>query len=255
MKLDRIKEVEYYIAENKAVSLDKLCDTFNLSKNTIRRYINELAEKGCIEKIYGGVVAKNQTLFISYEERNDKNIEAKATIGARASAFIHDNDIIYIDSGTTTFHMVEYIKYRDNITVITNNLHIINALFSCENIHIISPGGQLMHKTSSFAGIESINMLKHYNITKAFMSTTGVSIENGLTNSSKEEFEFKKFVAQKSGELYLLADSSKFGISSLLTYCPLEDVDYVICEKPLSEKYMNYLKQHEVNFITEPHFV
>ena len=249
MKIDRIKEVETYITEHKSVSLDKLCDVFNVSKNTVRRDINELVEKGAIEKIYGGVVAKDQTLFISYEERNDKNIEAKAAIGARAAGFVHDNDIIYIDSGTTTFHMAEHIKRYKNMTVITNNLHVITALFSSENVQIISLGGQLIHKTGSFAGTESINMLKHYNITKAFMSTTGVSIENGLTNSSMTEFEFKKAVAQKSGELYLLADSSKFGISSLLTYCPLEEVDYVICEKKLPEKYMHFLQQHEVNFV------
>ena len=83
------------------------------------------------------------------------------------------------------------------------------------------------------------------------MSTTGVSIENGLTNSSIPEFELKKAVAEKAGEIYLLADSSKFGISSLLTYCALDKVNYVISEKNPPEKYLSFFPRHEIHVIYE----
>ena len=249
MKFDRIKEIETYIADHESVSIDKLCEVFNVSKNTIRRDINELIEKGSIEKIYGGVIAKDRNLFVSFEERNAKNSGAKMMIGESAAAFVRDNDIIFLDSGTTTFYMTGHIKELRNVTVITHNIHVITALFFHHNINIISLGGALMHKTGSFGGLESINMLKNYNITKAFMSTTGVSIENGLTNSSMAEFEIKKAVAQKAGEIYLLADSSKFGISSLYTYCNLEEVAYVITDRKLPDKYYHYFQQHDINLV------
>ena len=72
MKTHRIKNVEEYILKNESVSLDKLCDVFKVSKNTIRRDIKELLEKGKIKKIYGGVTI-NQKKLVPIEERNIKN--------------------------------------------------------------------------------------------------------------------------------------------------------------------------------------
>ena len=66
MKLMRIKEMEEYILTNGTVSLDELCQVFNVSKNTVRRDINKLTEKGVIKKVYGGVTAIEKTALIPF---------------------------------------------------------------------------------------------------------------------------------------------------------------------------------------------
>ena len=55
MRTKRIDEIEQYIIKEKSVSLDTLCDVFQVSKNTIRRDIDTLAKAGKIKKVYGGV--------------------------------------------------------------------------------------------------------------------------------------------------------------------------------------------------------
>jgi DeoR family myo-inositol catabolism operon transcriptional repressor len=122
-------------------------------------------------------------------------------------------------------------------------------MFNYPNINVIAIGGNLFRKTSSFAGIESAAIVKNYNISKCFMAATGVSIVSGLTNSTMPEYELKRSVIQKSNEIFLLADRSKFGISSLLTYCPLEDVDYIISDTNPSREYQEFIKKHNINFV------
>ncbi|MBR9649241.1 DeoR/GlpR family DNA-binding transcription regulator [Clostridium tyrobutyricum] len=254
MKSKRIQEIEEYVLNNNNVSLDKLTEIFNVSKNTIRRDIHELAKKGTIKKVYGGVSA-NSNLLVPFNEREITNRTTKTLIAETASEFINDGDIIFIDSGTTTVNMADFLKDKLNITIITNNLNFITNSIRYENLNIISTGGALVRKTNSFVGIDTLNMLKTYNINKAFMSATGVSLTNGITNSSPLECEIKKAVVNKSNEIYLMADSSKFNTSSLMTYCELKDINYLITDKIPPKDYEFFLKDHNINLVIVKHSV
>lgn len=251
MKSDRIKNIEKYIIKNESVSLDTLCKVFNISKNTVRRDINELMEKGSIKKVYGGVtlnknLGNKKSYLIPFEERNIKNNKEKITIGKIAASFVEDNDIIFIDSGTTTIHMVEFLKDKQNVTILTNSINVIVTSLSFPNLEVICLGGSLIRKTNSFEGIRSFKLFKNYNINKAFMAATGVSLTSGATNSSPLEYEIKKSVVQKSHEIYLLVDISKFNVSSLMTYCKLNDIDHIITNKQPPKEYIDYFNENKV---------
>ena len=247
MKTHRIKNVEEYILKNESVSLDKLCDVFKVSKNTIRRDIKELLEKGKIKKIYGGVTI-NQKKLVPFEERNIKNHAEKKVTAEIAAAYINDGDIIFIDSGTTTMWLIDYLKNK-NITILTNNLSAIVSALPYPNLNIISLGGTLKRKTNSFVGNSTSLVLKDYNISKAFMAATGISIARGATNSSVEEYELKKLIVEKSDEIFLLVDSSKFDSISLMTYSPLENLDYIITNKTPPKKYADFFKKNKINLL------
>lgn len=233
MRSMRIDDIENYIYEKKTVTLNQLCEKFNVSKNTIRRDLDEITTKGTIKKIYGGVTVSstNKNELVSFNERNIKNLKCKQTIAEKASTFIENGDIIFIDSGTTTVHMIDYIKDKKNITILTNSIEIILHALPYENINIISLSGALNRKTLSFTGQSAANVLKSYNISKSFMSSTGISIENGATNSSTQEFDIKRTAVERGNQVYLLVDSHKFGVISLMTFASLEEIDYLITDE------------------------
>lgn len=247
MKANRVKEIEEYIISNESVSLDSLCEIFRISKNTIRRDINELVKKGTVKKVYGGVTSIIKPL-IPFEERNIKNNYKKAAIAKVASDFVNNGDVIFIDSGTTTLNMIDFLKDKDDVTILTNNLNVIVNALPLPNLNVICVGGRLIRKTNSFEVIHALAILKDYNINKAFMAATGVSISNGATNSSSLEYKLKKIVVEKSNELFLLVDSSKFDVSSLMTYCQLTDIDHLITDKNPDEKYIQFFRENEINF-------
>ncbi|EDS77718.1 DNA-binding protein [Clostridium novyi A str. 4552] len=250
MKSHRIKEIENYILQNEHASIDTLCSLFNVSKNTIRRDITVLEQKGIIKKVYGGITLNNEEkLTVPFEQREVKYKEEKYLIAKSASELVEDNDIIFIDSGTTTVHMIPFLNDKKNLTIITNNLNILMKALPYSNVDILSTGGTLFRETNSLIGIEASNFLKNYNISKAFMATTGFSIEKGVTNSSNFEYDVKKTVVENSSNVILLADHSKLDTASLKTYCNLEDIDCFITDKLPPKQYVKFFEDNSINLI------
>lgn len=249
MRVQRIDLIEKYILQQKSVTLDTLCKEFKVSKNTIRRDINLLTEKGSIKKVYGGVTAQDQPPAIQkvlpYEERHTKLPDAKDSICRTAAQFVEEHDVIYIDTGTTCLNLIDYISDK-MCTIITNSLQVCMKAIPYPNLNIISLPGNLKRETLSFVGNEIVDYLKTYNISKSFMACSGVTIENGLTNAATEEYIVKKAVVENTRHCYLMADHSKFGHFALMTYCTLDQVERIITDQPLSSEYQEYCDNYDI---------
>lgn len=233
MRSKRIEEIKNYIYENRTVALDQICGNFD-----------EILRETDIKKIYGGVTTLPREESTPFEERNISNSKAKEQIAAAAAKMVEDGDIIFIDSGTTTLNMIEFIKNKKDITIFTNNVGIILRAIPYDNITIISLSGTLIRRTLSFTGTSSAQVLQNYNISKAFMASTGFSIANGVTNSFPLESDIKRTTVQRSRRVYLLADSSKCDVVSLITYCDLDKVNFLITEANPSKEICNYIMQY-----------
>ena len=249
MRSKRIEEIKNYIYTNKTVTLDQLCSEFEVSMSTLRRDLEEVLQEKDIKKIYGGVTTTQKKGLISFDERNIANRELKERIAAKAASLVENGDIIFIDSGTTTLHMIEAMKDKSDITILTNNIEIIIQAIPYENINIISLSGTLSRKTLSFTGTMAAQVLQNYNISKAFMASTGFSIENGITNSSPLETEVKQMAVQRSRQTYLLADSTKSGVISLMTYCTLDKLDALITDALPAKDICDFMERHGTRII------
>lgn len=252
MKEQRIDAIEQYIIENNSATIDNLCNTFKLSKTTIRRYLDELTKRGTIIKVYGGAKAVtpalSETPLSSFEERHIAQINEKNYICKLASSLVEENDTIFIDTGTTCINIIEYIK-NVNCTIITNSLQVATRSIPYDNLNIIILPGTLNRKTLSFTGIDTVEYLKAYNIDKAFMASTGVTIENGLTNASHEEYSIKKTAVNNSLKRYLLADYTKFDRTAMRTYCKLNNIHAIITDQCPPEIYVSFCSRYNIEMI------
>ncbi len=249
MRSKRLDNILEYIYQEKTVTLDQLCEKFHVSKNTIRRDIDELVTNEKIKKIYGGVTVENFKSIVSFDERNISNLSLKQSIAKKAAELVNDNDVIFIDSGTTTMHMVDYIKGKKNLTVITNNIEVIMRSIPYFNINVISLSGSLNRKTLSFTGSSAAEVLSHYNVGKAFIAATGISVIGGASNSSPTETEIKHTALMKSQKNYLLVDHTKFGVLSLMTFSNFENIDSVISDEMPSAELKEALDKNNCSII------
>ena len=250
MKATRLNEIENLLEEQTTISINKLCETFNVSKNTIRRDIAELEKRGIIKKVYGGIVRNQTNIPEPFSSREIKNKNKKKLIARLAASLVNDNDVIYIDSGTTTMHIVPYLADRKNITILTANIYVINEAFHYPQINVIATGGTLYRPSNAFTGASVLQFLKEYNISKCFLAATGFSIKSGATNASPMESEIKKYLTMHSQTKILLVDSTKIDQISLVTFSPLKDMDYIISDKPLPLTYEDYSSENHVHLIT-----
>ena len=126
MKADRINKIHELIKERQIISLDELCEIFSVSKNTIRRDIAELDAEGVIEKVYGGIVLKESADNSPepFAAREIRNVFEKKIVAQIAAELIQDGEVIYIDSGTTTMHLLPHLANRKQLTIVTANIYV-----------------------------------------------------------------------------------------------------------------------------------
>ena len=249
MKANRILDMEKYINLKGTASMEELQRQFGVSANTVRRDVAELLRRGAVEKVYGGVCARQSSPTLTpYEMRQLSDGEAKDLIGRTAAQLVNDGDVIFIDSGTTTLRMIDYLQDKRDVTVITHNLGAIVRAMPYENIHVIVLPGSLRRKTNSMTGSDSVKAMKKYNIRSAFMAATGLSM-HGATNSSAQEYDIKQAAVECSDRAFLLVDRRKFGVTGMMTYAPIGSFEAVVTDEEPDEDYLMLLRENNVRLI------
>lgn len=246
LKLHRLQQLEIYIKKQGSVSLEQLCQHFDVSKNTIRRDIQTLEARQVVKKVYGGVVANNDDAPIPLSQRQLTMKSEKTAIAAKAAEFVRDGDIVIVDAGSTTVHLVEYLKTKRRVTLITNSIPAITAAAGNDQLHVIVTGGDLLQTTNSLVGQDAIAMLKRLNAHTAFIAATSVSLDKGITNSSLIETDIKKAMMEISSRRMLLVDHSKFDTVSLVKFAELREFDALITDAPPPPEYRLYCEKYGV---------
>ncbi len=246
MKQNRINEMVILLNQKKSISINELCNHFNVSLNTIRRDITELCNQGIASKVYGGIVLNEEKSVIPYNMRSVSNLNEKIQLARLASKFIDSNETIYVDSGTTTVNILPYISKKHNLTIISSSLNVYNEAIRFEHLNVIATGGLLYQKTNSFIGMSVIDSINSYHINKAFMAATGVCLESGANNNSYHEAEIKKSVINRCKKIILMVDHTKIDKSASILFCPLESLYAFVTDKKPPQQYIDFFKTHNI---------
>lgn len=212
------------ILENKNLSkLDELHDQIpSASISTLRRDIKTLEEEGKIEYLFGGAVRlRDATGEIGFTKKKHDHQAEKKVIATIAANEIGENNTIYVDSGTTCTLLLDKIKNK-RITIYTTNTQVchIAGNFKAE---IILIGGKYNGVTSSLTGALTNDLLSKLRFDKSFFGINGVSVESGYTTPQFDEAIKKQLIAKRTVQSFILADDSKFGISSNVQALNLKD--------------------------------
>ena len=250
MKYNRQKEMLSYIEENKSVRNEELISRFNISIQTLRRDLKIFEDQGLIEKVYGGVIYNDRRESVSsvspLEKREQSNSEEKEYIGKLAAALVEDGDVIFIDSGTTAYRMLHYMKDLKNVTVISHCLDVMMEIRRMPNLTGICVGGVIQHDSGTFVVDSSFYP---YNYSKAFISTVGISASKSLTNTNLYEGAMKQHVINQSAANYILADHSKFDVIAYNHFADFSLIKAIITDRKPSEKFVNFFESKQIKLM------
>ena len=217
--IDRWIEISEFVKEKKYASIDEIMEKFQLSRSTVRRTLIAMEEKKLLKRVRGGAEAIEEVdaiLPMDFQEVFNANKEDKIIIAKKAASLIQDNDVIFIDSGSTCFYMIDYIKAKE-ITVVTNGImHIQKLMAKGINTYIL--GGYAKPEKNLIMGEDMVNKISVMNFDKAFLGTMGIDARSGFTTMMLEDGEVKKAVIKSSDKCYILADKSKFNVRKFYTY-------------------------------------
>lgn len=248
LKHQRQKKILDTLSKVGTMSIQSLAMQFNVSKNTIRRDLNDLVKSNDVKKHYGGVELLKEK-DSPYQHRSLSNQYEKECIASYAASLINENDLIYIDSGTTTSLIIKYLDEECPLTFITNNLHAVSLIKCNPRWNLIVIGSTLNHSTQSLINVDNWQHIQSLNIDKAFMATTGLSLSSGATNPFHEEAIIKSEIVKKSKASYLLADSSKFDKVSLLTFSSIQNFDLIITSKKIPTHFNRYFQENKIKYV------
>lgn len=217
-------------------SVTQLAARLSVSEMTIRRDLEVLAAQGRITRHHGGasVEADAVHLEIPFYSRRKVHYQEKAAIGRRAAQLIRADEVIFLDSGTSTLEVVPHLS-QERLTVITNNLPALHLLAKKRNINLHCLGGELLPDNQCFLGPEPLAVVRKLYAEVAIMATTGLSIERGLTNRVGPEAELKAAMIANAGRIILLMESAKFNHQTLYRVCDLKEVDVLVTDSGMPE--------------------
>lgn len=222
------------VNEKGIVTMQELLDLTGTSDSTLRRDLIVLDERGLISKIHGGAAARGgQTEFVATEdvsERYNRNHEEKMRIARVAAQMVRDNDIVYLDAGSTTDRVIDLLP-DTNATFVTNaSMHAVKLMKRGFKVFVI--GGELKRRTEAYIGAFAVAMLKNFNCTIGFFGADGIHPHAGYTTPEENEAIVKRYAVSRCKRAYALCDSSKFRKVAFASFADLNGMTLISDEIP-----------------------
>lgn len=237
---ERYATILRILEEKKAVTVLELTKVLDASESTVRRDLSALHRSGRLYKVYGGATSIDNNYSSAEEDmktKNDLNPEEKIIIARKAASLVKSRDFVYIDAGSTTLHMIDFLT-ESNAVYATNGIAHA-ARLAAKGFKVFIIGGELKAVTEAVAGTEALNNLKIYNFTKGFFGTNGISTKSGFSTPDSSEGVLKSAALERCSHAYVLADSSKFNKISPITFANISSAA-IITSHLEDKKYRDY---------------
>ena len=229
---ERHNKILELLTKQDTVTVGELSQGLETSESTIRRDLVTLDKMGKVKKVHGGAAAIHMVRTVFEEDVTTKsalNVTEKEAIGRVAAGLVTNDDFVFIDAGTTTAAMIDFIYDNVRATFVTNGIvHAKKLIQKGLKAYII--GGQIKLTTEAVVGTEAINNLRKYNFTKTFIGTNGISVKGGYSTPDVEEAAVKSEVLKRGRNNFILGDHTKFDKEYAVTFGILKDACIVTDE-------------------------
>lgn len=216
------------------VTVEELAQRFDVTLQTIRRDLTELAEVGFLDRVHGGAVPRAGMVNLGYEERRKMNAAAKAAIAKACAATIPDNCSIIMNLGTTTEAVARSLLTHRNITVITNNMNVANILVANADCDIIVAGGTLRRSDGGLVGDLTTQFFEQFKVDFAVIGASAMDTDGDLLDYDFAEVRVSKTIIRQARRTLVVCDGSKMNRSAPMRLASLADVDELFTDTPLS---------------------
>jgi len=247
---ERHHRILQILEKNPSVRVSDLSSSLGVSEATARRDLDRMHETGQIRRIHGGaVLAVKSTPEAPVLQRSTDCSEEKRRIGKLASTLVADGDTIFIGSGSTTQEVARNLVGRQNLTVITNALTVVNTLSQEDGISLVVTGGLLRSSELSFIGHLTEQALRELRPQKVIMGIRAISLDEGLTNDYLPEVSTDRVIIQSAPEVILVADHSKFGQVSTALVAPIAAVNTLVTDSAIDPQVLTGLRELIANIL------
>jgi|SRR3972149_5218971 len=247
MKEERLQRILKVILKDGHAKAGDLAWNFGVSEITIRRDLNELAERGFVRRAHGGaIISISAAVEPPIIHRMTQEKECKEAIARTAASMIRDGESIFMGSGSTVAYVARYLPNHKNLTVVTNALNVSTDLATAVNITVVVLGGMMRREELSLIGHIAEQSLHEVTFDKVIIGIPAVDLKAGLTNDFLPEVMTDRMILNQAREVILVADHTKCGKVASAFVAPLNRVNIFITDIQTSPEFLEGVRTQGV---------
>ena len=227
---NRQNKILSLLGKNDEVSVKDLAAELDVSSVTIRQDLNFLESEGLLKRIHGGAVLKDAD---DLANRLGINYQKKLKIARKAATYVNEGETILIESGSINALLARELSRKKNVKIITTNVFIARQFRNNKEVTIILLGGLYQHQSETLVGKITKACIDQININKAFIGIDGYNSKSGFTLRDLYRAEISSYIVEKSREVFIVTDSTKFGKTELTNVCYPKDIQHIATDKDL----------------------
>jgi DeoR/GlpR family transcriptional regulator of sugar metabolism len=227
----------------------ELSQRFNVSEDTIRRDLRELASEGLVHRVHGGALP-NAPVVQSYAARAGQAPAEKAAIAQAAAALAQSGQVIAIDGGTTPLQVAEHLPRDLRATIVTHSLPVLSALAGRDGLELIAVGGRMMGDTLVAVGPAAVDAYRAIHPDLCILGVAGLDVAAGLTALNADEAIVKRAMAQGARRVVAVAAADKLGTAGPFVVDPIGRITDLVTDRAASSEILQSFRSAGLRVIT-----
>ncbi|MBB5514127.1 DeoR family glycerol-3-phosphate regulon repressor [Rubricella aquisinus] len=229
----RQREIAQIARDEGKVVVDDLAARFDVTVQTIRRDLHDMAEQGLLERVHGGAVLSSGVSNIGYQDRQTLFEAEKIAIARACAADIPEDISLFLNIGTSTEALARELLSHRNLVVVTNNMNVAQILSANKGCEIILTGGTLRRADGGLTGRMAISTIEQFKVDMAVIGCSALDGDGDLLDFDVQEVGVSQTIIRQSRKTMLIADRSKFQRSAPARIGSLSAIDTFYTDAPL----------------------
>ncbi len=230
------------LKEHGEVIAKDLSGELELSEDTIRRDLRELAAEGKLQRVHGGALPASPAVG-DFAVRQQIAPDGKVAVGRAAATLVRAGQVVILDGGTTTLQLAKHLPLDLHATIVTHSPTIAVALQAHPTIEVILIGGRLFKHSVVTVGAAAVDAISRIRADIYFMGVTGIHPEAGLSTGDMEEAHIKRALSAAAAETHVLVTVEKVNAASPFIIASLADIDGVVVERSVPKAAITAFKK------------
>lgn len=228
------------------ISTEELVNLLNVSSQTIRRDLNELAENHLIRRHHGGAATPSTTENSDYADRKQFFSQEKNAIGANVASVVPNGASLFIDIGTTAEAVANALLNHKELRVVTNNLNAAHILMQKEDFKITIAGGILRHD-GGIIGEATVDFINQFRLDYCILGISAIESDGSMMDYDYHEVQVKRALMRNARQVILVTDHSKFTRNAIVRLGDVKEVHHLFTDRALPPELQGHLTHSDVN--------
>jgi DeoR family glycerol-3-phosphate regulon repressor len=242
----RQQEIVDLARRRRRVTVEDLAARFGVTRQTIRRDLGDLCERGVLNRVHGGAMLDSGVENVAYKARAALAGPQKAAIGRRCAADIPNDCSLFINIGTTTEAVARALAGHRRLLVITNNLNVATTLARNEEVELVVAGGVLRRSDNGLIGEATVDFVRQFKVDYAIVGASAIDADGALLDYDFREVRVAQAIIANARRSYLVADSGKFARTAPVRIADLADLDALYTDAPPPAPVAALCREHGV---------